>query len=194
MNDAGKMDESFSHIIENGLYIAASELILEDEQFVNYLRTDDLYESGGGVKIPFLSALAHKLADVQPFKALHSIEHTAGDAANSGLNKISSVLSKAANAPGPFEFTIVGAVFALVTGYAIKAGVKSIVSEIGASAFGAMVVGLIPGIGVILMIMKYAAKGIWCVGICETALGMVTKGDDHHDDEEHKKEEKKEEE
>jgi len=194
MNDAGKMDESFSYIIENGLYVAASELILEDEEFVNYLKTDDLYESGGGVKIPFLSALAHKLAEVQPFKALHSIEHAAGDAANSGLGKISSILSKVAKAPGPFEFTIVGAVFALVTGYAIKAGVKNIVHEIGASAFGAMVVGLIPGIGVILMCMKYAAKGIWCVGICETALGMVTKGDDHHDDEEHKKEETKEEE
>jgi hypothetical protein len=198
MNDAGKIDESFAYILENGLYLAASELILEDEEFVNYLRNDDLYESGGGVKIPFLSALAHKLSEVQPFKALHSLEHTAGDAANSGLGKISSVLSKVAKAPGPFEFTIVGAVFALVTGYAIKAGVKNIVHEIGASAFGAMVVGLIPGIGVILMCMKYAAKGIWCVGICETAIGIVSKGDNHEDEhsdeEEHKKEEKKEEE
>lgn len=185
MNDAGKIDESFVSIIEKGLYLAASELILEDESFVEFLKSEDINESEGGVKIPFLSALAHKLAEVQPFKALHSIEHAAGDAANSGLSKISSVLSKVANAPGPFEFTIVGAVFALVTGYAIKAGVKSIVSEIGASAFGAMVVGLIPGIGVILMCMKYAAKGIWCVGVCEAALSMVTKGDDHHDDEHH---------
>lgn len=192
MNDAGKLDESFVSILENGLYLAASELILEDEEFVNYLRTDDLYESGGGVKIPFLSALAHKLAEVQPFKALHSVEHAAGDAANSGLAKISSVLSKVANAPGPFEFTIVGAVFALVTGYAIKAGVTSITKEIGASAFGAMVVGLIPGVGVILLIMKYAAKGIWCVGICETVVGMLKKGDEHHDEEEHKEEPKKE--
>ena len=196
MNDAGKVDESFAYILENGFYLAASELILEDESFVEYLKTDDLYEGGGGIKIPFLSALAHKLGNIQPFKALHDAEHAAGDAANSGLGKISSVLSKIAKAPGPFEFTIVGAIFALVTGYAIKAGVKNIVHEIGASAFGAMVVGLIPGVGVILMCMKYAAKGIWCVGICETALSIATKGEDHKEEEpkEDQKEEKKEEE
>ena len=199
LKKAGEVDESFSYIIEKGLFIAASELILEDESFVNYLKSEELNESEGGVKIPFLSALAHKLGDLQPFKSLHSIEHSAGDAANKGLNGISSVLSKVANAPGPFEFNIIGAIFALVTGYAIKAGVKSIVHEIGASAFGAMVVGLIPGIGVILLCMKYAAKGIWCVGVCEAALSIATKGgdDEHHDEEEHKEkksEEKKSEE
>jgi hypothetical protein len=194
MNDAGKMDESFASILENSLYLATSEMILENEDFVNYLKSDEIFEGGDGVKIPFLSALAHKLGEVQPFKTLHNIEHVAGDAANSGLGKISQVLSKIAKAPGPFEFTIVGAVFALITGYAIKAGVKNVISEIGASAFGAMVVGLIPGIGVILMIMKYAAKGIWCVGVCETALGVVTKGDDHSKDDKEKSEEDKKEE
>ena len=37
---------------------------------------------------------------------------------------------------------------------------------------------IIPGIGVILTCMKYAAKGIWVVGICETALSMVTGGEE----------------
>jgi hypothetical protein len=43
--------------------------------------------------------------------------------------------------------------------------------------------------------MKYAAKGIWCVGICETALSIATKGEDHKEEpKEDQKEEKKEEE
>ena len=180
MEEAGKMDESYLAVIENALYISFAELIKESEEIVQYIKEGgDHGDHGGGIKIPFLSSLAHKLAEVQPFKALHKIEHTAGDAANSGLSKISSVLSSVAKAPGPFEFTLVGSIFALVTGYAIKAGVKSVVSEVGMSAIGMAIMAVIPGIGVILTCMKYAAKGIWVVGICETALSIAAKGEDH---------------
>lgn len=182
LNKAASVDEAYAIMLEQALFIAAANLIEESEEFVEYLKEGD-HGHEGGIKIPFLSALAHKVAEFQPFKALHNIEHVAGDAANSGLNKISDVLSKIAQAPGPFEFTVVGSIFALVTGYAIKAGAASVVKEIGASAIGAMVISALPGIGVILMCMKYTAKAIWVVGICETALGVI-KGGESHDKEE----------
>lgn len=187
LNAASKVEENYSMMLETALYLAASDLVLESFEFVEFLKESD--DHGEGIKLPFLSALVHKVAKFQPFKALHGLEHAAGDATNKGLNGISSMLSKVAKAPGPFEFTIVGAVFALVTGYAIKAGVTSIVHEIGASAIGAMICTALPGLGVVLMCMKYTAKGLWVVGICETAIGMVLKGGDdkdHHDEEEHK--------
>lgn len=187
MQQASEVKESYALAIENALYFGASELIIESEEFVNYLRESEGHDSGP--KIPFLSSLAHKVANFQPFKALHDIEHKAGDAANKGLSGVSSMLTKVASAPGPFEFTVVGAIFALVTGYAIKHGVTHLVKEMGVSAFGAAVMAVLPGIGVVLLCMKYAAKGIWVVGICETALSIALKGDDHHEedhDEEHK--------
>ena len=179
LNQAASVKEGYEEMLETALYLAASDLIVESYDFVEYLKESSDH---GGIKIPFLSALVHKVAEFQPFKALHSTEHAAGAAVNNGLSGISSFLSKVAKAPGPFEFTVVGAVFALVTGYAIKAGVTHIVHELGVSAIGAMIMTALPGIGVILMCMKYTAKGLWVVGICETAIGMVTKGDDKHDD------------
>jgi len=179
LNQAASTNEGYSEMLETALYLAASDLIVESYDFVQYLKESSDH---GGIKIPFLSALVHKVAEFQPFKALHSTEHAAGSAANKGLSGISSFLSKVAKAPGPFEFTIVGAVFALVTGYAIKAGVTNLIKEMGVSAIGTMIMTALPGIGVILMCMKYTAKGLWVVGICETAIGMVTKGDDKHDD------------
>lgn len=182
LNQAASANEGYSEMLETALYLAASDLVVESYDFVQYLKESDDH-GHGGIKIPFLSALVHKVAEFQPFKALHATEHAAGSAVNNGLSGISSFLSKVAKAPGPFEFTVVGAVFALVTGYAIKAGVKSIIHEIGASAIGAMIMTALPGIGVVLMCMKYTAKGLWVVGVCETAIGMVTKGDDKHEDE-----------
>lgn len=186
MAQAAEVKESYILAIENALYFSASELIVESEEFVNYLRESEGHDSGP--KIPFLSALSHKLANFQPFKALHDIEHKAGDAANKGLSGVSSVLTKVAGAPGPFEFTIVGAIFALVTGYAIKHGVTHLIKEMGVSAFGAVVMAALPGIGVVLLCMKYAAKGIWVVGICETALSIALKSDDEHHEEDHDEE------
>ena len=189
MNKAASVDEAYVMMLEQALFIAASDLIMESEEFVEFLREGE-HGHEGGIKIPFLSALAHKVAEFQPFKSLHNIEHLAGEAANSGLNKVSEVLTKVAQAPGPFEFTVVGSIFALVTGYAIKAGVAGVVKEIGASAIGAMIVTALPGLGVVLMCMKYTAKAIWVVGICETALGIVKSGDSHEDSDEESDEDK----
>lgn len=192
LNQAASANEGYSEMLETALYLAASDLIVESYDFVQYLKESD--DHGHGIKIPFLSALVHKVADFQPFKSLHNVEHAAGSAANNGLNGISSMLSKVAKAPGPFEFTVVGAVFALVTGYAIKAGLTHIVHEIGASALGAMICTALPGLGVVLLCMKYTAKGLWVVGVCETAIGIVKDGGKHEDHEEEDKEKNDEEE
>ena len=184
LDKASEVSESYILALENAYYLASSELINENEDFANYLMEEINEGDHGheGPKIPFLSALAHKVAGLEPFKSLHKVEHAAGDAANKGLSGISSILTKVANAPGPFEFVLVGGIFALITGYAIKAGVKSILLEIGAGALGAMVVSTLPGIGTVLMGMKYAAKAIWCVGVCETAISLVSKGEEHKED------------
>jgi len=190
LDKASEVSESYVLALENAYYIASAELLNESEDFSNYLM-EELNEGDHGhegPKIPFLSALAHKVAEIEPFKSLHKVEHAAGSAVNKGLNGISSILTRVANAPGPFEFALVGGIFALITGYAIKAGAKDLLHEIGSTALGAMIVGALPGIGIVLMSMKYTAKAIWCVGVCETAISLVSKG------EQHKEEDKKEEE
>ena len=189
LDKASKIDESFYFAMENAFYIASSELINEDESFCNYLVEGGDHGHNDGPSIPFLSSLSHKVAKLEPFKSLHKVEHSAGDAANKGLSGISSFLSKVADAPGPFEFVIVGGIFALITGHLIKAGVTSLIKEIGITGLGAAVATTIPGLGVVLLSMKYAAKGIWCVGVCETAISLVSKGDDEHKEDKKEKEE-----
>jgi len=188
LEKASSVEESYTNIIENVYCLSIADMIREDWSFVNALKTDEIFEGeGGGIKIPFLSSLAKRVANYEPFKTLHNVEHLAEEGANKGLSKISSFMSKVANAPGPFEFVVIGAIFGLITGYAIKAGVKSLIQEIGTTAAGAVIVSAIPGIGIVLMSMKYTAKGIWCVAVCEQAIG-IAKGDKKPEEESDKKE------
>ena len=87
LNKASSIDEQYLEIVEKSYAVAIAELITEDEEFVDYLRGDSIdivAEGGGGIKIPFLSTLAHKVAEFEPFKSLHKVEHLAGDIANKG--------------------------------------------------------------------------------------------------------------
>jgi hypothetical protein len=175
MQKAAMANESYILAVENALYYGVADMLIENEEFVNYLREG---EDAGGIKIPFLSALSHKLAEYPPFSTLHKIEHVAEKGMNTGLAKVSSFLTKAANAPGPFEFSFLGKIFGLLTGHVIKTSVKTAVASIGASA----VLMSIPGLGTVLLCMKYTAKGIWLTGVVETALTAVTGNDDKEEE------------
>lgn len=173
---AANTDEklSFVDILEKSIYIAIGDMIAEGEEIdfdtINLLNENE----GGTVNIPFLSSLAKKIAEIPPFSLLHKAEHFVAEQANNGLEKLSVVLSKFMSVPGPFEFIVVGSLFGLVTGYAIKHGVTELIHEIGMNAIVASVAVLLPGIGWILGTLKIVAKGVWLVNVVETAITLAS--------------------
>lgn len=156
-----------------------------DKEFVKSMLEYDpnkIYESDG-VGVPGLSKLAHAIAKYPPFSWLHSFEDLVKEKTNNTLSKISHYLHAATGAGGPYDFVIVGALLALVAGMGIKMVAKDIVKSVGLTGVGMAIAVAIPGIGLLLTIMNYIAKGIWIVGIMETTIQAV--GSDSHGADEH---------
>lgn len=127
----------------------------------------------GGANIPGLSKLAHKIAHYPPFSWLHGFEDTVKEKTNNFLETLSVFLNKRAGSSGPHEFELVGNVAALTAGAYVKTGVTEIVKSMGENAVIGLVANSIPGLGFLLKLLKYIAKAIWLVGVCEAGLAAM---------------------
>lgn len=164
----------FTKAFEKATYFALAELISEG---VDITLDEDEHGHGhdSGVNIPFISALAKKLSNFPPFSWIHHIEGFVAKNANNALEKLSALLTKFANAPGPFEFIVLGTIFALIVADKLKAGVAELVHEVGMTAVGAAIAVAIPGLGTILYVLKKIATVLWYVAVVEIAI-QATKG------------------
>jgi hypothetical protein len=129
-------------------------------------------ESSDSAKIPFLSKIAHKLAEYPPFSYLHKIQHLIEKFTNNSLNAIVTF----ANNLGcncKHTFIVLGAIVGLVGEFFIKnISVVGIVElgKIVTNVLSSALLSAIPPIVVILKIIKYTALGLWVVGFLETMM------------------------
>lgn len=186
----------FYDVMEKSFLISLAELIKEDasiideiEQFNEWSKNPDetvvnelneklvniINEDGHGgdsktLEIPFLGKIAHKVGHLPPFKYLHNIESIVKEKTNNFFHKISIWLNKVAGGPAPFEYFYMGASLGLTAGDLIKSGVTELVKAIGSAAIGVAIATAVPGIGFILTILKYMAKGIWIVEVAQVGI------------------------
>jgi gas vesicle protein len=144
---AVKVDESE---LEEFLLEAALE-ISKTENFMNLFES----EEGG---IPFISAIAHKIAEFPPFNLLHKIADKAAKVAKNVLDKASVFFSEVAGTP-VFQFVVLPVLIGVVVEY----NVKSV-------ALGPLQV--IPGIGTIASIIGTIALTLAVITVAEAILKM----------------------
>lgn len=180
-NKAG--GEEVSEQLKFAVGSSVCECIREDSTLIDYIMNNEINESTNLVKIPGLSTLSQKIAHYPPFSLLHEVEHKVSSVTNNTFSKASR-WTGIVGGPGPFEFVFVGTIIGLISGYVIKhsaeEGVKSMAEKIAATTFEASVAVLLPGIGFLLSALKWAAKGIWLVGIMEASISAVYGVSDSH--------------
>jgi ElaB/YqjD/DUF883 family membrane-anchored ribosome-binding protein len=158
-------------IYEKSVYLAIAELIEEGEEII--FESDSHGHGHSGVQLPFISSIAKKLTKFPPFTWMHHAESFVAKQANNVLEKTSEVLTKFINAPGPFEFVVIGALVGIAAGYQMEHGVAELLKAVGESAIGASIVVLVPGIGWILHVLGTISMGMFLVACTESAITLV---------------------
>jgi hypothetical protein len=200
--EPAKESYNFSSVMEQSFYISLAELIKEDnsiidemDQFNEWVKNPDsintnelneqlgflLFEDGHGhgeeaktVQIPFIGKIAAKIGHLPPFKYLHNIETIVKEKTNNFFQKISIWLNKVAGGPAPFEYFYLGASLGLVAGAKIKSAVTDVIQQLGSAAIGVAIAAAIPGIGFVLTVLKYMAKGIWIVEVAQLGISAAS--------------------
>lgn len=160
---------------ESAFYYAAAETLKENYTLEEIITECELFESGhsesgGGLNIPFISAIMNKLAHMPPFSMFHKIESNVSSAAETGLERMSILATKIATAPGPFKFPVVAGLVGIAAGYlaetAFKNGVISL-QELAAKGLGFA----IPGFGIAIKFMKYGGLALAVHGVINELIG-----------------------
>jgi len=111
-----------TEMINNGYSIDA--IIQEGEAIKEYEKS--INEGGDGKKlnIPFISGLMDKIAHMPPFSWFHKLGDKAKEFSNNALGNLSYILTKVAEAPGPYEFEIIGGLVGVAVSYFAESGAK----------------------------------------------------------------------
>ena len=158
-------EKAAESLMYESLMYAAAELVEEDPKFVGEVMSYRYDEA----ELPGISKLTAKLAHLPPFKWLHGIEDTVKKKTNNAFNNLSAWLHERAGAGGPYEFALIGSVAGILAGTVVESGLHHAAEELG---FAALAVA-IPGLGLILALMGWIAKGLWVAAIAETALEAI---------------------
>ncbi len=149
---------------ELAMLMALNESIKSGElDFTDLLEGDHEGGHEGGLNIPYLTPLVHKLHHVPPFSLLHKVKELIEKGAKKGLEKLSVWATELAGAPGPFEFVALASLIGIVGEVKFK-GV----------AQGA-IVSLIPGVGTIAGIIATVAMGMAIYGAVEALIDKEDK-------------------
>ena len=162
MMSAAKADESYL-TIELGIYKSINEAIELGE-----LDFSDIINEGGGVEIPFVSAIAAKLNKIPPFSLLYKVKNEVKKATGKALDKLSIWATEAAGAPGPYKFIALATIIGVIVEMEVKGVGKKLLKHS---------LHVIPGAGTIIVIAADVAKYLAYIAIIETLLAEV-KGND----------------
>jgi hypothetical protein len=139
--------------VEEALEIFLLESALEISKEEGFL---DLFESEGE-GIPFLSAIAHKIAEFPPFNALHKIEATVAKTAKNALDRASIFFNEVAGTP-IVKFVILPTIIGVAAEYMVKKSTVGILAPI-------------PGIGTVAALLGTVALGLSVITIIESVIG-----------------------
>lgn len=167
-----------------------------------YESEESLNESGDeAIKIPGLSKLSKIIAKLPFVKQLHDVEHAAAKATNSGLERTSIFLNKIGASGGPYKFGVLGVIAGLFIGLKVKeklggmlesedmnesddahgGGMKKLLIKAGISGAILLIMVTMPGIGVVVKILKKVAQYYWYWTVAQVIAGLLKqsiKGDD----------------
>lgn len=138
--------------VEESLEIFLLEAALEISKEEGFL---DLFESESE-GIPFLSAIAHKIAEFPPFNALHKISANVAKAAKNTLDRAAIFFNEVAGTP-IVKFVILPTVIGVAAEYMVKKTAVGVLAPI-------------PGIGTIAATLGTVALGLAVVTIVESLI------------------------
>jgi hypothetical protein len=127
---------------------------------------------GSGGQIPFLSKIAHKLAEYPPFSYLHKIQHTLEHFGNHVLDALSKFV-ESLGGPAAMKFTTVGAIIGLVGEFIIKNLAVAAITDVGkfvTNIIGSTLLSAIPPIIITLKLIKYTALCLWVISFTELII------------------------
>jgi len=140
----------------------------------------------GGLHIPFVSKIMNKIGHMPPFSYFHDLGSKAEEKANNTLNRASIILSKVANAGGPYNFSIIGGLVGVAVGYYSETFAKTGVFH----AINAIAGFAVPGLGILKSIIGGVGLALAIYGTVKAIVGQGEKDDEEsHDDEEKENEE-----
>lgn len=138
--------------VEEALEVMLLEAALEISKEEGFL---DLFESEGE-GIPFLSAIAHKIAEFPPFNALHKISATVAKTAKNTLDRASIFFNEVAGTP-IVQFVILPTIIGVAAEYMVKKTAVGVLAPI-------------PGIGTIAALLGTVALGLAVVTVVESLI------------------------
>jgi hypothetical protein len=122
------------------------------------------------LSIPFLSGLMTKIGHMPPFSWFHKLGEKAEQFANNTLGRVSYMLSKIADAPGPFEFHVLGQIFGVAVSYYTEDAAKGVL-KVAIKALEKALHIAIPGVGILLKIIQYGGLALAIYGTIEALVG-----------------------
>lgn len=137
--------------VEESLEILFLESALEISKDKGFM---ELFEAEDG--IPFLSAIAHKIAEFPPFDLLHKISSKVSKVAKNSLDRASIFFNEVAGTP-IVKFVVLPTLIGVAAEYMIKKSAVGILAPI-------------PGIGTIASIIGTVALGLAVVTIAESMI------------------------
>jgi hypothetical protein len=161
--------ESLDDLIED--FKTFTDHKISESEFLNIM------EGGGGddgkkrkINVPYLSSLMSKIGHMPPFSWFHTLGEKAEKFANNTLGKISYYLTKIAEAPGPFEFHVMGQIVGVVVGYYAETTAKGLLHDFTHWIEHALHIA-IPGLGILFKIIKYTGIALAVYGLVEALIG-----------------------
>jgi hypothetical protein len=147
-------------------------------------RTIELYEQSileggghgddGGFKIPFITDLMNKIAHTPPFNLFHKIGDKAEEFTNNALGKASYLLSKVAEAPGPFKFEVIGGLVGVGISYWAETTAKGWTHDF-THYIEHMFHFTIPGLSMVFTIIKVIGISLAVYGIVKEVFSKQGK-------------------
>jgi len=172
------------------------DFINEIIEFNQLFQTEESLNEEDLVHIPGISKLSKIVAKLPFIKQLHDVEHLVAKAANSGLERTAVFLNKVGACGGPYKFVIFGTIAGLFAGAKIKHklgellesniseddhgdhGIKHLAMKAGISGALLIIMVTMPGIGIVIKILKKVAEYYWYYSVAQVILALIKKGVD----------------
>lgn len=161
MVGVGKADESESFMyFEWAITAGMAQAIRQGDIDIKAV----LNEAAGGPKIPFISSIAARLNEVEPFKSLYKVKNKVKDLVGTGLEKFSVYATEVSGAPGPYKFIALATIIGILVEMEVK--------DLGKKFLKFALHG-IPLVGTVISWAATVAKYLAYIAIIETLLAEV---------------------
>jgi hypothetical protein len=151
------------------ILLALNESVKSGEiDFTDLLEGDHGDDHGheGGINVPYLTPIVHKLHNFPPFSSLHKVKEIIEKGAKKGLEKLSVWATELTGAPGPFEFVALAGLIGILGEIQFKGVAKHAILH------------AVPGLKTVASIISNVAMAMAFYAIIETLIDKEDKKDE----------------